>query len=397
MTDSNVTKELEKKLLSFITEEDPMLCMLQWITEKFMEIEVANKVGVQKGEHSTDRTTHRSGTRIRRFDTRMGTMYLNIPKLRKGEYVPFFVTAKKRSEQTLMQIIQEAWVCGISTRKIERLAKSMGIEQISASQVSSVNKELDAMVDEFRNRPLQEEYPILWIDALYEKIREHGHVVSMAVLVVKGVAPDGAVQILAVEPMHNESEETYRTLFQNLKDRGVERVWLCISDAHKGLQAAIRKEFTGTSWQRCKVHFMRNILVYVGHRHKDAFAKQLKHIWLQPDEKQARSYAESLMDTYGEQFPEAIRCLEEGLEDSLQFYRFDRIDHRKISSTNTLERLNREIRRRSKVVGIFPNKDSYIRLVTTYLIEYEEEWQSGRAYVSVQSLTEQRLKLEEVA
>jgi transposase-like protein len=142
---------------------------------------------------------------------------------------------------------------------------------------------------------------------------------------------------------------------------------------------------------------MRNILTYVGHRHKDSFAKQLKHIWLQPDENQARSYAQSFMDYYEKQFPEAIHCLEEGLEDSLQFYRFDQIDHRKISSTNTLERLNREIRRRSKVVGIFPNKDSYIRLITTYLIEYEEEWQSGRAYVSVQSLTEQRLKLEEVA
>jgi len=397
MTDLNVTKELEKKLLSFITEEDSMLCMLQRITEKFMEIEVANKVGAQKGRHSTERTTHLSGTRIRRFDTRMGTMYLTIPKLRKGGYVPFFVTAKKRSEQALMQIIQEAWVSGISTRKIERLAKSMGIEQISASQVSEVNKELDAMVDEFRNRTLQAEYPILWIDALYEKIRENGHVVSMAVLVVKGVTLDGTAQILAVEPMHNESEETYRILFQNLKNRGVKRVWLCISDAHKGLRAAITKEFIGTSWQRCKVHFMRNILAYVGHRHKDSFAKQLKHIWLQPDEKQARAYAQSFMESYEKQFPEATRCLEEGLEDSLQFYRFDQIDHRKISSTNTLERLNREIRRRSKVVGIFPNKASYIRLITTYLIEYEEEWQSGRAYVSVQSLTEQRLKLEEVA
>jgi transposase-like protein len=397
MTDSNVTKELEKKLLSFITEDDPMLRMLQWITEKFMEIEVANKVGAQKGKHSAERTTHLSGSRVRRFDTRMGTMYLTIPKLRKGGYIPFFVTAKKRSEQALMQIIQEAWVSGISTRKIERLAKSMGIEQISASQVSEVNKELDAMVDEFRNRPLQAEYPILWIDALYEKIRENGHVVSMAVLVVKGVTLDGTAQILAVEPMHNESEETYRVLFQNLKNRGVKRVWLCISDAHKGLQAAIKKEFIGTSWQRCKVHFMRNILAYVGHRQKDSFAKQMKHIWLQPDENQARSYARSFMESYEKQFPEAIRCLEEGLEDSLQFYRFDQIDHRKISSTNTLERLNREIRRRSKVVGIFPNKDSYIRLITTYLIEYEEEWQSGRAYVSVQSLTEQRLKLEEVA
>ncbi len=235
-----VSKKLENKLLSFITEEDhPMLCMLQWITEKFMEIEVANKVGAPKGEHSPNRTTHLSGSRVRRFDTRMGTMYLTIPKLRTGGYVPFFVTAKKRSEQALMQIIQEAWVNGISTRKIERLAKSMGIEQISASQVSEVNKELDVMVKEYRTRSLQEEYPILWVDALYEKIRESGHVEHMAVLVVKGVALDGTAQILAIEPMHNESEETYRTLFRNLKSHGVKRVWLCISDAHKGLQAAI--------------------------------------------------------------------------------------------------------------------------------------------------------------
>ena len=355
------------------------------------------KVGTQKGKHSKERTTHLSGTRVRRFDTRMGTMYLTIPKLRKGGYVPFFVTAKKRSEQALMQIIQEAWVSGISTRKIERLAKSMGIEQISASQVSQVNKELDEMVDEFRTRPLQKEYPILWIDALYEKIRENGHVISMAVLVVKGVTTDGSAQILAVQPMYEESEATYRTLFQDLKRRGVQKVWLCVSDAHKGLQAAIRKEFISTAWQRCKVHFMRNILAHVGHRHKETFAKQLKHIWLQPDEKQARSYAESFMKEYEDLYPEAIRCLEEGLDDSLQFYRFDKIDHRKISSTNTLERLNREIRRRSKVVGIFPNRASYIRLVTSYLIEYEEEWQSARAYISEQSLTEQRLKLEEVA
>jgi transposase-like protein len=327
----------------------------------------------------------------------MGTMYLTIPKLRKGGYVPFFVTAKKRSEQALIQIIQEAWVSGISTRKIERLARSMGIEQISASQVSEVSKELDVMVEEFRNRPLHAEYPILWIDALYEKIREGCHVENMAVLVVKGISLDGTAHILAVEPMQNESEQTYRILFRKLKDRGLERAWLCVSDAHKGLQAAVRKEFIGTSWQRCKVHFMRNILAYVGHRHKDAFAKQLKHIWLQPDEKQARAYAQSFMESYEKQFPDAIRCLEEGLEDSLQFYRFEKIDHRKIASTNTLERLNREIRRRSRVVGIFPNKASYIRLITSYLIEYEEEWQSGRAYISIQSLTEQKLQLEKVA
>jgi transposase-like protein len=397
MTNSDANKILEEKLLSFITDEDPMLSMLQWITEKLIEIEVAHKVGAEKGKHSKKRTTHLSGTRVRRFDTRMGTMYLTIPKLRKGGYVPFFVSAKKRSEQALIQIVQEAWISGISTRKIERLAQKMGIDQISASQVSEINKELDQMVHAFRHRQLETEYPVLWIDALYEKIRNNGHVENMAVLVVKGVRLDGSAQILAVEPMSNESEQTYSMLFRRLKQRGLEKVWLCVSDAHKGLQAAIRKEFIGSSWQRCKVHFMRNILAYVGHRYKDQIAKQLKHIWLQPDEHKARHYAESLMDTYEKQFPQAVSCLEEGLEDSLQLYRFEKIDHRKISSTNTLERLNREIRRRSRVVGIFPNIDSYIRLLSSYLMEYEEDWQSGKAYISVQSLAEQKLQLKEVA
>lgn len=397
MTTSDANRFFEEKLLSFITDEDPMLSMLQWVTEKLIEIEVAHKVGAKKGKHSKERTTHLSGTRVRRFDTRMGTMYLTIPKLRKGGYVPFFVTAKKRSEQALIQIVQEAWISGISTRKIERLAKSMGIEQISASQVSEMNKELDQMVYAFRHRKLESEYPVLWIDALYEKIRNNGHVENMAVLVVKGVNMEGTAQILAVEPMKHESEETYRILFRNLKDRGVRTVWLCVSDAHKGLQAAIKKEFIGSSWQRCKVHFMRNILAYVGHRYKDSFAKRLKQIWLQPDAKQARAYATAIIDEYEDQFPQAISCLEDGLEDSLQFYRFEKIDQRKIASTNTIERLNREIRRRSRVVGIFPNRESYIRLITSYLMEYEEDWQSGKAYISVQSLAEQQQILLEVA
>ncbi len=397
MTKNKSTKYFEEKLLGFITEDDPMLKMLQWVTEKMIEVEVAHKVGAQKGQHSTERTGYLSGTRVRRFDTRMGTMYLTIPKVRKGGYVPFFVTAKKRSEQALMQMIQETWVSGISTRKIERLAQSMGIEQISASQVSEINKGLDVMVQEFRTRTLDSEYPVLWIDALYEKIRHNGRVESRAVLVVKAINTAGESHILAVEPMENESEQTYSLLFQDLKARGVQKVWLCVSDAHKGLQAAIRKEFLGSSWQRCKVHFMRNILAHVGQRSKDSFAKRLKQIWLQPDQKQARIYARGIMEEYADQFPKAIACLENGLEDSLQYYQFDKIDHRKISSTNTLERLNREIRRRSRVVGIFPSESSYIRLVTSYLIEYEEEWQTSRAYISVQSLIEQQQALQEVA
>jgi len=397
MTNYDVTRTLEEKLALFSTSEDPLLEMMKWVLEKMIEIEVTHKVGAEKGKHSPERNTYFSGTRPRQFDTRLGTVNLQIPKVRSGGYVPFFVTAKQRSEQALIQVVQEAWIHGISTRKIEKLAQAMGIERLSASQVSQINKGLDEMVQEFRQRPLASEYPIIWVDALYEKIREENHVQNMAVMVVKAVNLDGKAQILAIEPMLRESEETYRNLFRSLKERGLQDVWLCVSDAHLGLQAAIKKEFIGASWQRCKVHFMRNILAHVGHRSKDHFAKELKHIWLQPTINQARLYANNILATYQDTFPKAIACLEEGLEDSLQFYRFDKIDHRKISSTNNLERLNREIRRRSRVVGIFPSIDSYIRLITSYLIEDEEDWITNKSYIGVQALTEQRLKLKETA
>ena len=390
MTKTKDITIFENKLLEFITDDDPLLSMLQWVTDKLVEVEVAQKVKAEKGKHTPSRETYRCGTRVRRFDTRMGTLYLVIPKLRKGGYIPFFVTEKKRSEQALIQVVQEAWKNGISTRKIDRVAKSLGIENISASQVSEINKGLDSMVAEFRSRRLEAEYPVIWADALYEKIRDDGHVSNKAVMVVKGINLQGMPQILAVEAMQNESEATYRELFGKLKERGLEKVWLCISDAHAGLQAAIRKEFLGASWQRCKVHFMRNILAHVNQKEKEKFASQLKQIWLEPDRESAISCAKRLIDKYEDRFPKATECLESGLEDSLQFYAFPEIDHRKIASSNTLERLNLEIRRRSRVVGIFPSIDSYIRLITSFLIEYEEDWQTGRSYINEIVLAKQR-------
>ena len=390
MTKAKDITIFENKLLEFITDEDPLLSMLQWVTDKLVEVEVAQKVKAEKGKHTPSRATYRCGTRVRRFDTRMGTLYLVIPKLRKGGYIPFFVTEKKRSEQALIQVVQEAWKNGISTRKIDRVAKSLGIESISASQVSEINKGLDSMVDEFRTRRLEAEYPIIWADALYEKIRDDGHVNNKAVMVVKGINLQGIPQILAIEAMQNESEATYRELFGKLKERGLEKVWLCVSDAHAGLQAAIRKEFLGASWQRCKVHFMRNILAHVNQKEKEKFAGLLKQIWLEPDRESAIACARRLIDKYEKRFPQATECLEAGLEDSLQFYAFPEIDHRKISSSNTLERLNLEIRRRSRIVGIFPSADSYIRLITSFLIEYEEDWQTGHSYINEIVLAKQR-------
>jgi transposase-like protein len=368
-------------LLQFIAEEDPMLSMLKWLCEQLMEVEVNAKINASKSERNPQRSGYRSGYRVRRFDTRMGTMYLFVPKLRNGGYVPFFVTEKKRSEVALMNVIQEAYINGVSTRKIDKLAKSLGIDSISRGQVSQITKELNDQVAAFRERPLQEVYPVLWIDSLYEKIRVGNQVNNMAVAVVIGVDEGGQRDILAVEPMYEESEAAYQEVFNKLKARGLKNPWLVISDAHKGLINAIKKSFVGCSWQRCKVHFMRNILAHVPAKGKAVFAEKLKQIWLQPDKESAKLYANSLMDAYESQYPDAINVLEAGLEDSLQFYAFQRIDHRKISSTNILERLNREIRRRTSVVGVFPSMDSYVRLVTTYLIEYSEEWSTGRCYI----------------
>ena len=320
-----------------------------------------------------------------------------VPKIRNGGYIPFFVEAKKRSEAALMSVIQEAYVNGVSTRKMDRLTKTLGNESISRGQVSVLTKELNEQVDAFRQRKLEATYPVLWVDALYERIRDNRAVKNMAVLVVTGINTEGKREILAVEPMYEESTATYTKLFDNLKERGIEKVWLVVSDAHKGLVKAARESFLGCSWQRCKVHFMRNILGCVSSRDKKFFAEKLKQIWLQPDYDSAKKYADWLMNEYEGKYPQAISTLEEGLEESLQFFNFRQIDARKIASTNLLERLNREIRRRTKVVGIFPSMDSYIRLVTSYLIEYSEDWSSGRSYINPMLINEIQQQLSKSA
>ncbi len=397
MASSQDTATYEQLLSQFISAPDPLQAMLEWVATQMMQIEASQKVGAPKGKHSPERTTYFSGTRVRRFDTRLGTMYLLVPKLRKGGYIPFFVTAKKRSEQALMEVVQEAFISGVSTRKIERLAQRLGIENISAGQVSAISQELDAQVQAFRTRSLDAEYPVLWIDALYEKIRVNHRVQNLAVLVVMGITRDGTREVLAVEPMYQESQDTYQTLFRHLKDRGLQHVWLCVSDAHQGLQAAIQEEFLGGSWQRCKVHFLRNILAKVSPKQKATVAQRLKQIWHQPDIQTARHYADTLLDEYAETFPEAMALLEAGLEDSLQYYTFTHFDARKVSSTNVLERLNREIRRRSRVASPFPSLASYLRLITCYLIEYTEDWSTSRSYISAGNIQNQADALPEAA
>jgi transposase-like protein len=286
-------------------------------------------------------------------------------------------------------MIKEAYVNGISTRKIERLTKELGIENISASQVSQINKGLDEQIKEFRNRPLQKEYPFVWIDALYERIRDYdGKVVSTAIMIAYGINLEGKREVLAIEPFANESYDSWKNFFNKLKSRGLEKIALLISDAHQGIQKAFKETFIGSSWQRCKVHFMRNILAHIPYRAKESFGAKLKTIWLQNSKEEAYKIAYSIIKEYSNKFPEAIEVLQDGLEDSLQFYHFPQIDKRKISSTNVLERINKEIRRRSKVVSIFPSRESYLRLIATYLMEYTEDWEIERSYIKPKKLQE---------
>ena len=388
MAYQNSTVSFEKMLLKFITDEDPMQSMLKWLCERLMETEVENKLCAEKSERNNERQGYRSGYRVRRFDTRMGTIYLMVPKIRNGGYIPFFVETKKRSEAALMNVIQEAYINGVSTRKIDKLTKTLGIESISRSQVSAITKDLNQQVDSFRTRKLEATYPVLWVDALYERIRDNQRVQNMAVFVVTGINIEGKRDILAIEPMYEESAASYTKIFEQLKERGLKNVWLVVSDGHKGLVKATRESFVGCSWQRCKVHFMRNILANVSIKSKKHFAEKLKQIWLQPDYESAKKYAAAFMDEYELKYPQAIKVLEDGLEDSMQFFTFPEIDSRKIASTNLLERLNKEIRRRTKVVGIFPSMDAYVRLVTSYLIEYSEDWSSGRSYINPKIITD---------
>jgi transposase-like protein len=318
------------------------------------------------------------------MDARLGTLYLYIPKLRKGGCIPFFITERKRSELALMMLIQEAFINGVSMRRIERLAKAIGIENISAAQVSEITKGLEDQVTSFRTRPLEEEYPFLWIDALYDKVRVEEKVVTLALMIAHGVSSSGNREILAIEPIFDESEDSRRAFFRKLKQRGLKRVCLCISDAHAGIQATVKKELVGASWQRCKVHFMRNILA----KEKSRLAAHLKQIWLQPDRKSARRAADLLCQDYKRRFPEAVRCLEEGLGDSPQFFAFPEIDDKKISSTNMPEWTSREVRRRSRVICVFPTVDSLVRLVTYYLVEYSEDWGIDRSYIKKEKIQE---------
>ena len=355
------------------------------VAAELMEIEVSQLIGAELGERTEDRATHRNGYRSRRWDTRAGEIELQIPKLRRGSYFPGFLQPRKRSEQALVSVVQQAYVCGVSTRRVDQLVESLGL-RISKSEVSRITGLLDEQVQAFRERPLEGRYPYLFVDAKVEKVRDGGRVVRKCVVVAHAVHETGRREIIGLDVGAAETEAFWRDFLRSLVKRGLVGVQLAISDAHPGLKAALA-QVLGAPWQRCTVHFLRDCL---GHARKDQhglLGAVIRPIFAADNAEQARARLGEAVAQLEPRLAKVAALLEQAEDDILAFYAFPAAHWRKLRSTNPLERFNREIGRRTDVVGIFPDDASLIRLVSMLAIEANDEWLVGRSYVSRESMT----------
>jgi len=366
---------------------------LRLLVRELMEVEVSELVGAELGERRPDdRATHRNGYRARRWDTRAGEIELQIPRLRQGSYFPSFLQPRRRSEQALVAVVQQAYVCGVSTRRVDQLVESLGL-RISKSEVSRICALLDEQVEAFRQRPLEGRYRYLFVDAKVEKVRDGGRVVRKCVVVAHAVHESGRREIIGLDVGAAETEAFWREFLRSLVERGLTGVQLAISDAHPGLKAALA-QVLGCAWQRCTVHFPRDCL---GHARKDQhglLAALIRPIFQAGSGEEARERLSEAVAKLERPLPKVAALLDEAEEDILAFYAFAPEHWSKLRSTNPLERFNREIGRRTDVVGIFPDDASLVRLVSMLAIEANDEWLVGRRYMSRQSmepLLEQRL------
>ena len=355
------------------------------VAREIMEAEVTELIGAEHGERRPDdRATHRNGYRPRRWDTRAGEIELQIPKLRQGSYFPSFLQPRKRSEQALVSVVQQAYLCGVSTRRVDQLVESLGL-RISKSEVSRIAGLLDEQVQAFRTRPLEGRYPYLFVDAKVEKVRDGGRVARKCVVIAHAVHESGRREIIGLDVGEAETEAFWREFLRSLIARGLIGVQLAISDAHPGLKAALA-QVIGAPWQRCTVHFLRDCL---GHARKDQhglLAALIRPIFRAEDGQEARRRLGEAVTQLERALPKVAAMLEQAEEDILAFYEFPAEHWPKLRSTNPLERFNREIGRRTDVVGIFPDDASLIRLVSMLAIEANDEWLVSRGYISLQSL-----------
>ena len=327
------------------------------LVDGIMDAEVSARTGAEYGERSPERVTQRNGYRSRAWDTRVGTMELHIPKLREGSYFPSLLEPRRRSERALLAVIQQAYVEGVSTRWVDDLIKALGCEGISKSQVSRICQELDVVVDGFLGRPLDGgPYPYLWLDALTQKVREDGRIVNVSVVVATAVNGEGKREIIGMDVGTSEDGAFWLAFLRSLSARGLGGVELVVSDAHQGLRGAIAAVFGGASWQRCRTHFMTNLLTRVPRRVQPWVATMVRTIYQQPSSDEVHAQLDRVTDQLQDRFPQVASLLDEAGPDILAFSSFPVPHWKKIWSNNPLERLNKEIRRRSDVVGIFPNR-----------------------------------------
>lgn len=379
--------ELVGQIRKWLEEDaDDMLReMLRLFAQVLMGAEADQQCGAEHGSRSPERVNHRNGYRSRRWDTRVGTIDLMIPKLRKGTYFPdFLLEPRRRSERALVNVIAESYVNGVSTRRTEKLIEAMGIAGISKSQVSEMAKSLDEIVADFRNRSLEGlEYPIVWLDAMQIKTREAGHVVKVATVIATAVSSEGHREVIGVDVFTSEDEAAWMDFLRGLKARGLNGVKLVISDANQGLVNAIGAVLPGTIWQRCRTHFMTNLLARVPKAAQGLVASLVRSIFNQMDAEEVWKQHATVVDQLSSRFPEAADLLDEAAHEILAFTSFPRAAWRQIWSNNPQERLNKEVRRRTDVIGIFPNRPALIRLVGALLCEQNEEWSVSRRYMSL--------------
>ncbi len=356
------------------------------LSQALMEVEVSQQIGAERYERTAERSGQRNGYREWDWDTRVGTIGLQVPKVREGSFYPSLLDPRKRAERALVAVVQEAYVQGVSTRRVDDLVQALGMNGISKSQVSRLCQELDGEVERFRSRRLEGAYPYVWLDATFVKVRENGRVVSMAVVIAIEVKATGEREILGLDVGHSEDGAFWTQFLQGLVARGLSGVKLVISDAHEGLKGAIAAVLQGAAWQRCRVHFVRNALTLVPKTAAQMVAATIRTVFVQPDAPRAWEQWRRVADGFRSRFPRLAALLDAAEADVLAYLAFPAEHWRQIWSTNPLERVNKEIKRRTDVVGIFPHDAAIVRLVGAVLVEQHDEWQVARRYFSAESL-----------
>ena len=381
-TNMSLTELLEKH-----DEGDFLRAVAEAVLQLIMEADVEGVIGAGRHERAEGRTTYRNGYRERALDTRLGTLNLRVPKLRQGSYFPGFLEPRRTSEKALVAVIQEAWIGGVSTRRVDDLVQAMGLSGISKSTVSKLCKDIDERVGEFLNRPLTGEWPYLWLDATYLKVRQGGRIVSVAAIIAVAVNTDGRREIIGLGTGPSEAETFWTEFLRGLRGRGLDGVKLVISDAHTGLKAAIGRVFDAT-WQRCRVHWMRNALAHVQRGQHTVVAAAIRQAFDQPDRQRAGETWRHVADQLRGRWPKLAELMDESEHDVLAYMAFPRQHRTKLHSTNPIERLNKEVKRRADVVGIFPNEASIIRLIGAVLFEQNDEWQTQHRYMQVEAFAQ---------